>query len=91
MGDAPAGVRTCAGCRERDVKVRMIRLVHAPDGVVRVDRKGSAPGRGAYVHGRVECLAALGGGGLARALRTGLGPEELGRLTSEIEREMEAS
>ncbi len=69
----------------------MIRLVRAPDGVVRVDGNGSAPGRGAYVHRRVDCLAALGRGGLARALRTGLGPEELGRLTSEIEREMEAS
>ena len=68
----------------------MIRLVRAPDGVGRVDGNGSAPGRGAYVHRRADCLA-MGRGGLARALRTGLGPEELGRLTSEIEREMEAS
>ncbi len=91
MGERSAPVRTCAGCRARDAKARLLRLVRAPDGVVRVDANGSSPGRGAYVHRRADCVAALGGGGLARALRTGLGPGELGRLASEIEREMEAS
>jgi uncharacterized protein len=89
MGGAPA--RTCAGCRERDAKARLLRLVRTPGGVVRVDGGGSSPGRGAYVHRRADCVAALGRGGLVRALRTGLTREELGRLTSEIEREMEAS
>ena len=91
MSDPPAPARTCAGCRERDAKARLLRLVRAPGGVVRVDRGGCSPGRGAYVHRRADCVAALGSGGLVRALPTGLSPEELGRLTSEIEQEIEAS
>jgi predicted RNA-binding protein YlxR (DUF448 family) len=33
-----------------------VRLVRGGDGLVAVDAKGDAPGRGAYVCGRPECL-----------------------------------
>ena len=41
--------RTCAGCRARAPRGSLLRIVRGADGV-RVDRSGSAPGRGAYVH-----------------------------------------
>jgi predicted RNA-binding protein YlxR (DUF448 family) len=62
-----------------------MRIVRGADGV-RVDRSGSAAGRGAWLHRDPACIdAALAKGGLARALRTGLGADELGRLRDDIE------
>jgi uncharacterized protein len=77
--------RTCVGCRERSPKSGLVRLVVTSAGVV-PDLEGHAPGRGAYVHRDPRCLDALmGKDALARALRTGLGPDELGRLRNTIE------
>jgi uncharacterized protein len=45
----------CAGCRERAEKAELIRLV-ARDGVAVVDPTQTAPGRGVYLHPRLECL-----------------------------------
>ena len=43
--------RTCVGCRGKDVKANLIRLAwDVAAGRVVVDRAGTAPGRGAYVH-----------------------------------------
>jgi predicted RNA-binding protein YlxR (DUF448 family) len=82
---ARAPQRTCAGCRERAPRGSLLRIVRGADGV-RVDRSGSAAGRGAWVHRDPACIdAALAKGGLARALRTGLGADELGRLRDDIE------
>jgi uncharacterized protein len=83
---APEPVRTCVGCRARARKATLVRIVAAPGGP-RLDPSGTAPGRGAYVHRDPACLSAAGREGvLARALRTGLGGEEVGRLMLEIER-----
>ena len=49
-------VRTCVGCREEAGKRGLIRLVRGPDGVVRADRSGRAPGRGAYLHADRACV-----------------------------------
>lgn len=77
--------RTCVGCRVAGPKSALVRLVRADDGVA-LDLTGRAPGRGAYVHRDRACVeAATGKGALARALRTGLGPDELGRLRKAIE------
>lgn len=77
--------RTCVGCRARSGKPGLIRLVRTPEGV-RVDREGRAPGRGAYVHADPACCeAAFRRGGLARALRTVLSPEEASTLRNDIE------
>jgi len=86
-----APTRTCVGCRRLTDRGDLLRLVRSPSGA-RVDAGGSAPGRGAYVHPRTACVReAVRRGALARALRTGLGPEELGRLQTEIEQQMGAS
>jgi predicted RNA-binding protein YlxR (DUF448 family) len=77
--------RTCIGCRARAPKRELVRIAAAPDGA-RVDPTGTAAGRGAYVHRDGGCLrAALRDGTLARALRTGLGQDELARLEGRIE------
>jgi predicted RNA-binding protein YlxR (DUF448 family) len=51
-------VRTCVGCREEAGKRALIRLVRGPDGAVRADATGRAPGRGAYLHADAACLEA---------------------------------
>jgi len=82
--------RSCVGCRERAPKAELVRVTRTPAGV-RVDPRGSAPGRGAYVHRDPACIdAALRKGALARALRTGLAKEELARLRKEIEEALQA-
>ena len=77
--------RTCVGCRARAPRGSLLRIVRR-GGSAGVDRSGSAPGRGAWVHRDPACVdAALRKGTLARALRTGLGADELGRLRDDIE------
>ncbi|MGY0057999.1 YlxR family protein [Streptomyces sp. LZ34] len=47
--------RTCVGCRERAAKDDLLRIVTA-EGVCVPDRRGTLPGRGAYVHPARVCL-----------------------------------
>jgi uncharacterized protein len=83
--------RTCAGCRARASKATLMRIVRTREGA-RLDRAGRLQGRGAYLHRDPGCVErGLDRGGLARALRTGVMPDELGRLRDEIEREMESA
>ena len=87
----PAGhvpLRTCVGCRQRDEKRVLVRLVAIPGDGARVDRTGSAPGRGAYVHRDPACVeAALAHGALARALRVGLNAHGAATLRADLEGE----
>jgi predicted RNA-binding protein YlxR (DUF448 family) len=77
--------RTCVGCRGRGPKPDLLRIAGTATGPV-LDPDQTAPGRGAYVHRDAGCvLAATKGDVLARALRTGPGVSELGRLIDEIE------
>ncbi len=48
-------VRTCVGCRERDRKPALLRVV-VVDGVLTVDPTGRLPGRGASVHPDPACV-----------------------------------
>jgi len=48
-------VRTCVGCRERDLKPALLRVVVA-DGILTVDPAGCLPGRGACVHPDAACI-----------------------------------
>ncbi|MET0800724.1 MAG: YlxR family protein [Actinomycetota bacterium] len=83
---APGPIRTCVGCRVRAPKADLLRVVAGRQGVS-VDPESRAQGRGAYVHRDAACLeAASRPGVLGKALRTGLGPDEVGRLMIEIER-----
>jgi len=80
-------LRTCVGCRERGAKRELVRLVVAGEGV-RIDRTGSAPGRGAYVHPYRACVeAALARGAIARALRVGLNEDGAATLRADLEGE----
>lgn len=61
-------VRTCVGCRERDRRSVLTRLV-ARGGTLHVDGVKRQPGRGAWVHARSACLEAFGRkGGFVRSL-----------------------
>ncbi|HVL80719.1 MAG TPA: YlxR family protein [Actinomycetota bacterium] len=74
-------VRSCAVCRRRAAKDSLVRLVRGPDGEVRWDPGGKAPGRGAYVCPSGRCLEQVAQKGrLARALRTPLGARDTERL-----------
>ncbi|RSS81703.1 YlxR family protein [Streptomyces sp. WAC06614] len=61
--------RTCVGCRERAAKSDLLRIV-AVEGACVPDRRGTLPGRGAYVHPAVVCLdQAVRRRAFSRALR----------------------
>ncbi|MEU8726567.1 YlxR family protein [Streptomyces antimycoticus] len=47
--------RTCVGCRDRAAKNDLLRIVLV-EGVCVPDRRGTLPGRGAYVHSTRVCL-----------------------------------
>ena len=73
-------MRTCIGCRERELAVELLRMVAAPTGngefAVAVDTAGNRPGRGAWLHPDDRCLsAAIRRRAFARALRITGSPE----------------
>ena len=47
--------RTCILCGTKASKRDFVRIVALPDGAIRLDLEGKAPGRGAYVCRRPEC------------------------------------
>ncbi|HXL60439.1 MAG TPA: YlxR family protein [Mycobacterium sp.] len=66
-------VRTCVGCRKRELAVELLRVV-AVDGngeqAVTVDSARKLPGRGAWLHPELACLdAAIRRRAFVRALR----------------------
>jgi hypothetical protein len=62
--------RMCIGCRRVRPKRELLRLVLQGDGLVTVDARHRAPGRGAYVCADVPCVErACKGGRLAHAFR----------------------
>jgi len=67
-------VRTCIGCRRRELAVELLRVVAVPAGngefAVTVDTAGNLPGRGAWLHPDQHCLrAAIRRRAFGRALR----------------------
>ena len=79
--------RQCMGCRERREKREMIRVVRSPEGAVSLDFRGKAPGRGAYICPKLDCLKkALRSKALERSLEVPI-PEE---IYARLEQEMEA-
>lgn len=49
-------VRLCVACRQPKAKKEMLRIVKAPEGMLKYDATGKAQGRGAYICPEVECL-----------------------------------
>ncbi|MEU1669147.1 YlxR family protein [Streptomyces sparsogenes] len=82
--------RTCVGCRERAAKDDLLRIV-AAEGVCVPDRRGTLPGRGAYVHPTRVCLElAVRRRALPRAFR-GPGPLDTTALRRYVEHADRAS
>ncbi|MFC7022557.1 YlxR family protein [Promicromonospora thailandica] len=88
-------VRTCVGCRERDQRSALLRLVPDPsmhgDAVagpqrIVVDVRACLPGRGAWVHPEPRCLElAERRRAVSRALRVD-GPVDLGEVRAHLGR-----
>jgi len=67
-------VRTCVGCRKRELAVELLRVAAVSDRpgnyAVTVDTTGNLPGRGAWLHPDPQCLeAAVRRRAFVRALR----------------------
>lgn len=79
-------MRQCMGCRERKPKKELIRVVRSPEGAVSLDFKGKAPGRGAYLCPKADCLKkAVRSKALDRNLEVTVPPEVLEQLSLEME------
>ena len=79
-------MRQCVGCREMAPKRELVRVVRAPDGVISLDFKGKAPGRGAYVCHKAECLKkAKKSRALERAFACPVPDEVYDALTEQME------
>ena len=72
--------RTCVGCRRRDARDNLVRVV-AADSALEVDEKARLHGMGAWIHRDPACLnRALRSRAFERALRQqGLDSAPLGR------------
>ena len=80
-------MRQCLGCREMKPKKELVRVVRSPEGVISLDLKGKANGRGAYLCPNAECLKkAIKARALERAFETQIPPELYERLKQEMER-----
>jgi len=70
--------RTCVGCGTVTAKRELVRIVRGPDGEVRPDPTGKAPGRGAYLHADRSCWeTGLKKKKLERSLNVTLSPASL--------------
>ena len=83
-------VRTCIGCRRRELAVELLRVVAVATGhggfAVTVDTAGNLPGRGAWLHPDQRCLrAAIRRRAIGRALRI-TGPPDISAAVEHIER-----
>ena len=79
-------IRMCAGCRGRDDKTGLIRIV-ARDGVGVIDPAQTASGRGVYLHPRVDCVdLAVKRRTLGRALRAEIdGPRTVEAIRTHLD------
>lgn len=81
-------MRMCVGCREMKPKMQLLRVVKPQDGEAYIDRKGKAPGRGAYVCDQIECLRkAQKSRALERALDTKIDAAVFEQLEQQIQPE----
>lgn len=79
-------MRMCVGCREMKPKKELLRIVKPPEGEIRFDRTGKAPGRGAYICKSQTCLTrAVKQKQLERALEHKLEPGVYEQLLGEVE------
>lgn len=78
-------MRMCVGCREMHEKRELIRIVKSAEGMVSIDMRGKAPGRGAYICMKSDCLErAMKSRALERALEHRIEPDVYERLREEL-------
>ena len=78
--------RTCVGCGTVSAKRQFVRIVRSPEGAVRPDPSGKAPGRGAYLCLNRSCWEqALKRKRLERALKVSLSSEDAQALAAYAE------
>ena len=78
-------IRMCVGCRERFLKIDLIRVVRTPEGDVLIDHKGKMSGRGAYICKSPDCLTkAHKTKALQRALEAEISDDLLNQLKEDI-------
>ena len=78
-------MRMCVGCREMHEKRELIRRVKSAEGMVSIDMRGKAPGRGAYICKKSDCLErAMKSRALERALEHRIEPDVYERLREEL-------
>ena len=80
-------ISKCVGCDERKSKYDLIRIVYnRDDDSISIDKKGKAPGRGAYICPDVECLQkARKTNKIARSLKISISDEIYENLIKEID------
>ena len=79
-------MRQCLGCREMKPKKDLIRVVRTPEGVITLDFKGKANGRGAYLCPDPACLKkAVKARALERAFSAQIPPEVYESLNAQME------
>ena len=79
-------MRMCAGCRERAPKKDLIRVVRTPAGELVLDARDKAPGRGAYICRKAECLRkARKSRALERMLEISVPPEAYDALEAALD------
>lgn len=79
-------MRQCLGCREMKPKRELIRVVRSPEGAIGLDFKGKAPGRGAYICPKADCLKkAIKTKALERAFSAQIPVEVYEKLNDEME------
>ncbi len=78
-------LRSCIGCGLKTDKIKLIRVVRKPDGVLVIDKKGKEPGRGAYICHNADCLKeAIRKKAIERALGKKLSDDIIVELTNQI-------
>ena len=81
-------MRQCLGCREMKPKRELVRVVRSPEGVLSLDLRGKASGRGAYVCRSAECLKkAVRSKAIERSLQAPVPEELLAALLEEMEKD----
>ena len=79
-------MRQCVGCREMRQKKELVRVVKSPEGVISLDFRGKAPGRGAYLCPNSECLKkAIRSKAISRAFETEIPQEIYDAMVAEME------
>lgn len=79
-------VRTCVGCRQHDNRADLIRVIFA-QGNLQIDLGKHLPGRGSWLHPKLECVdAAITRGAFSRSFRAKMDSQTLATLKEQAEK-----